>query len=335
LQAMRRKMDALKKTAARFRQLEKTLRTGEQRFEAIYRCLPVPTITWKRQGQDFTIIDYNIAAEEFTAGLMANFIGKRASLVYHDRPDIREKLARCFAEQSTLKEETPYRMFTKGDQKVIAFTFTYVPPDLVLSHMEDITGRKSAEEKIRRSEKQLRTLSTRLLTTAENERRHIARELHDSIGQYLTAIKLNAENTADLLARHQPEEAMTHLHAGIPLIRQTIDEIRRMMMDLRPTILDDLGILATLSWLCREMQAVHPRVALEKNIRIAERDIPEPLKIIIYRIVQESLHNALKHSQEAHIQIDMTEKRKQVVLAVTDNGVGFDPQAVRSRLSLP
>ncbi|MDD5171124.1 MAG: histidine kinase, partial [Syntrophales bacterium] len=189
LRYMRSRWAGLERRASDLRQMEKSVRRSEERFKAIYRCIPIPTITWQRQGGDFVIVDYNIAAEEFSDGLLANFVGKRACLLYADRPDIREKMDRCFHEQSIIKVETPYRMFTKGDRRVIIFTFTFVPPDLVLSHMDDITGRKAADEELQRSEKQLRALSNRLLTTAENERKRIARGLHDSIGQYLTAIK--------------------------------------------------------------------------------------------------------------------------------------------------
>ena len=324
MQAMHQKIAHLEKVTAELRQMEESVRTSEERLKTVYRCLPIPTITWEKQGDDFIIADYNLAAEEFTAGLLANFIGKRASLVYHDRPDIQAKLARCFADKTILKEETLYRMFTKGDQKIIAFTFSYVPPDLVLLHIEDITERRAAEEKILKSQKQLRALSSRLLTTAENERRRIARGLHDSIGQYLTAIKLSAENMVDLLQRHELAKAMRLLETGIPLIRQTIDEVRQIMMALRPTILDDLGILATLSWLCRELQTIHGHIHFDKDLRIAEQDIPEPLKIVIYRITQESLNNAVKHSQAEHIKVCLQKTRKRIVLSITDNGIGFD-----------
>lgn len=334
LRVMRQKIAHEEKAASELRQLEESVRTSEERFKTVYRCLPIPTLTWERQGDDFTLIDYNTAAEEFTDGLLAHFIGKRASLVYHDRPDIREKLARCFAEQTILKEETPYRMFTKGDQKIIAFTFSYVPPNLVLCHIEDITERRATEEKILKSEKQLRALSSRLLTTVEKERKRIARDLHDSIGQYLTAIKLNTENAINRLLQQEQAEARDHLEAGIPLIRQTIDELRRIMMDLRPTILDDLGILATLSWLCRELQAIHSHVHIEKNLRMAEKNIPEPLKTAIYRISQESLNNALKHSQAEQIKISLQKIRGRIVLTVQDNGVGFDPQNVSNGVGL-
>ena len=151
--------------------------------------------------------------------------------------------------------------------------------------------------------------------------------LHDSIGQYLTAIKFAAENLVEILQRQEWDAAMRNLETGIPMIRQTIDELRHIMMDLRPTILDDLGISATLSWLCRGLQKLHSQIHFEKDLRIEESNVPEPLKIVIYRIAQEALNNAIKYSQAKRIKISLYKSRKRIVLAVTDNGVGFDPDA--------
>ena len=324
---LRSQVAELERMTSALRRMERSVRSSEEKYRALFRCNPVPTITWQSQGEDFVLADYNMAAEEFSGGLLVNFIGKKASLLYHDRPDIQKILARCFERNTVICEEMSYRMFTRGDDRLIFFTFAFVPPDLVLSHMDDVTRRRAVEEQMLRSEAQMRTLSDRLLTAAEDERKRIASELHDSIGQYLTAIKLNAENTASLLQDGACTDAMSSLTAGIPLIRQTIDEIRRVMMSLRPTILDDLGILATLSWLCREMQVISGGLKLERDIRITEQDIPEPLKIIIFRIIQESLNNAIKYSHADHVWIGLKKSKKEIVLTVTDDGIGFDPQA--------
>ncbi|MDQ5988700.1 MAG: hypothetical protein CSYNP_04461 [Syntrophus sp. SKADARSKE-3] len=161
---------------------------------------------------------------------------------------------RSYDGRTVVKRESPYRLVTKGLDKYISFTFAYAPPDLVLCHMEDVTRRKVAEEKLRKSESELRALSFKLMKVEEKERKRIARELHDSIGQYLTAIKFNAENILTRLTQNDQETVIETLQAGIPLIQRTIEEVRRIMMDLRPTILDDLGIIATISWFCRSFR---------------------------------------------------------------------------------
>lgn len=340
LEAMRRKIAKLEKEARERKRIGKLLQESELKLRAQYRHNPVPTITWQRRGDNFIIIDYNLAAEAFTDGLIVNFIGQGARSIYEDRPDIINDMWRCFQGQTVVKRETLYRMFTKGIERIIAFTFAFVPPDLVLSHMEDITQRKTMEDLLTRSGKELRALSSRLLTMTEQERKRVSRELHDSIGQYLTTIKFNTENALNQMFQEQYAAAASSLQAGIPLIRQTIEEIRRIMMDLRPSILDDLGIIATLSWFCREFQSVYTHIGIEKHIRLKEQQVPEALKVIIYRILQEAVNNAAKHSRADLIRIGLEINEGKLQLSIEDNGKGFnvrhafDKAALQPRVGL-
>ncbi len=307
------------------RRMEDYLLQSEERLRIQYRCIPVPTLTWKRKGDDFIITDYNIAMEELTDGLISDHLGARASAVFNKRPDIIADFRTCFTERRIVKRETPYRLFTNRKQKHIAFTYAYVPPDLVLVHLDDITPRKQAEEALLQSRRELRRLSSRLLSAAEQERKRMARDLHDSIGQHLTAIKFNAENILTLIDQGREEMAARSIKAGIPVIRQTIEEVRRIIMALRPTVLDDLGILATISWFCREFQQIYGHIAIEQAISLQESDIPEELKIVIYRLLQEALHNVAKHSGADRIRIALGKDRKRLRLVIADNGRGFDP----------
>ena len=100
-------------------------------------------------------------------------------------------------------------------------------------------------------------------------------------------------------------------------------------MDLRPSILDDLGILATISWFCREFENVHPDIRVEKEVTVEEDDVPDNLKIIIYRILQEAFNNAAKHSRASRIRVRLSKANTSIVLTVGDNGTGFDMEEVR------
>ena len=154
-------------------------------------------------------------------------------------------------------------MFTREIEKIIIFTFTYMPPDSVITHMEDITERKMAQQKLQTSEKQLRAMSAQLMNVEERQKKHISRELHDSIGQYLTAIKFSMETTHQhLIEKQDIPKAVALLETGVNLLKQTIDEVRRIMMDLRPTILDDLGTPSNLPILAAEFASA--RSLLEK-----------------------------------------------------------------------
>jgi signal transduction histidine kinase len=332
---MQRRRSAISEKAEIERlRIENYLRESEERLRTQYRFIPIPTVTWQKRKNDFYMVDYNIAEEEFTDGLVKNLVGKKAEDIHRDRPDILVDLTRCYDERTVIKRESPYRLVTKGLDKYISFTFAYAPPDLVLCHMEDITPRKIAEEKLRKSEGELRALSSKLMKVEERERKRIARELHDSIGQYLTAIKFNAENILTRLLQKDDETAIETLQTGIPLIQQTIEEVRRIMMDLRPTILDDLGIIATISWFCREFQIVFGNIKVEKQILLNEYQIPEPLKIIIYRIMQESMNNAAKYSKADLIRVRLKQVKQRIELTIMDNGIGFDTDRKHKGLGL-
>ncbi len=332
---LRKRIAELESNEIKLKQMEEMIQASKERLKIQFRHTHIPTITWQKKGNDFIVADYNITMEDFTDGLIGNFLDKPASIIYKDRPDIQANLNTCFNEHYLIKRETPYRMFTRQTEKIIIFTFTYMPPDSVITHMEDITERKMAQQKLQISEKQLHVLSAQLMNVEERQRKHISRELHDSIGQYLTAIKFSMETTHQhLIGKQDISKAVVLLETGVNLLKQTIDEVRRIMMDLRPSILDDLGILATISWFCRELQAVYSRMHVEQDIQLKEEDIPEHLKIIIYRILQEALNNAAKHSSADHVCVSLKKAKNKIQLTIEDNGKGFDLKQVASNYDI-
>jgi PAS domain S-box-containing protein len=188
----------------------------------------------------------------------------------------------------------------------------------------DMTKRREAEEALRESGKELRILSNQLLSAEEKERKRIARELHDGIGQALSAIKFSVENSLRQLGNETDQSELKSLEAVIPLTQKTIEEVRRIVKDLRPSILDDLGILATINWFCREFQDIYADTRIERDIEIQEEDIPSPLKTVIYRILQEALNNVAKHSQANLVRLTLKKYDHRIELKIQDNGVGFD-----------
>jgi len=188
----------------------------------------------------------------------------------------------------------------------------------------DINEHKRTEEALRRSEKELRILSSQLLTAEETERKRIARELHDSVGQALSAIKFRVENAMEEFRKDPPALNIESLEPIIPLAQKTIEEVRRIVKDLRPSILDDLGILATIAWFCREFQNIYSTVSISREIAITEKDIPVSLKTFIYRIMQEALNNVAKHSQADHVRLCLQKTNGRIELLIEDNGQGFN-----------
>ena len=190
--------------------------------------------------------------------------------------------------------------------------------------VSDRTKRRKAEQALRESGKELRILSNQLLSAEEKERKRIARELHDGIGQALSAIKFSVENSLRQLRNEADHSELKSLEAVIPLTQKTIEEVRRIVKDLRPSILDDLGILATINWFCREFQDIYAGIRIKREIDIQEGDIPSSLKTVIYRILQEALNNIAKHSRADLIQLALEKSDSGIELKIQDNGVGFD-----------
>lgn len=175
----------------------------------------------------------------------------------------------------------------------------------------------------------MRALSGRLLTTQEQERKRIAGELHDSIGSSLSAIKFSLEEMAVRKGPGFPEAES--LKALIGMTQHAIDESRRIITDLRPSILDDLGITATIDWFSRHFRTIYSRIRIEDDIAIEEERIPESLKIVIFRIVQEAFHNIAKYSRAERVNLLLRRREDRIELLIRDNGVGFDPASVTCR----
>ncbi len=188
----------------------------------------------------------------------------------------------------------------------------------------DITKRKRAEEALNQSKEQLRFLSSRLLEAQEEERKRIAGELHDSIGQSLAAIKFNVENVLEKIGKAVNGRILNSLEQIIPLVQNSMEEARRIYTGLRPSMLDDLGIIATIGWFCREFQKTYQSICVEQQMGIEEIEISEPLKIVIFRIVQEALNNIAKHSGAELVNLCLERREGCLELTIEDNGSGFD-----------
>jgi len=205
-----------------------------------------------------------------------------------------------------------------------------VTNQMIESVSTEITERQRAQEALHESEEELRHLSSQLLKVQEHERKRISRELHDSIGQSLTAIKFGLENVRNQVPPDAREASVELLATLIPLVQQASEEVRRIHMDLRPSMLDDLGILATINWLCREFQVIYAGIRIEKQVDIEEKDVPQPLKIVIFRILQEALNNVAKHSDADLVRLHFRKTRDTIGLTIRDNGCGFDVEDLRS-----
>jgi len=118
------------------------------------------------------------------------------------------------------------------------------------------------------------------------------------------------------------------------MIQNAIEESRRISMDLWPSILDDLGILSAIGWFCRQFGIAYSGIAIERQLDIKEHEIPTSLKVVIYRVLQESLNNVAKHSRADRVYISLWKQEGTIELTIEDNGIGFDLETSRKGLGL-
>jgi len=196
-----------------------------------------------------------------------------------------------------------------------------------MTSLVDIHRHKQTEKKLRGSEEYLRLLSRKIIDTQENERKRVARELHDSVGNNLAAIKLALEEKLESMKTGNRNDLYS-LENIIANIKDTILEVRRISNHLMPSVLEDLGLVKAIRWLCREQGQYYQNVRINHRIEIEEDRLPERIKIAIFRVIQESVSNALRHGQADTIELVLTNADHHIELRVTDNGCGFDPKQI-------
>jgi PAS domain S-box-containing protein len=188
----------------------------------------------------------------------------------------------------------------------------------------DITARAQA---LRQSESDVRLLSAQFMAAQELERQRIARELHDSVGQALGGVKFGLETCEAQIAAGATAAAAKTLRQFAGRIQSVVEEVRRISMNLRPSTLDDLGILPTLGWFTREFRTIYHQLELEVQIDLQEDEIAVPVKTAIYRIVQEAFNNVVSHSGARSVRLALRRAGGQIELRIQDDGAGFDTAA--------
>ena len=194
--------------------------------------------------------------------------------------------------------------------------------------INDITQRAREKKDLLRSRRTLRELSASMVEAREEERRRIARELHDELGQRLTALKL--EMTA--CQRDHPDLAVgERAQLMLDMLDDTVASARRIAMDLRPLMLDDLGLPEAIDWLLKEFKR---RTGIEVVARLGEdlRELSPNLATTLYRIVQEALTNITRHAQATRVVVVLESRHQELLLTIQDNGVGFT-KGIRARAS--
>jgi len=284
---------------------EQALRESERRLALHVEHTPLAVLEWETAGQKITA--WNPSAERIFGYAAQDLIGKRSVdiLVPDERKTQLEPLWRGQFDERNLR--STHHNLTRSGQTVICEWYSTALKDetgqtvRVAALVLDITARQRALEA--------------LLTAQEEERGRISRDLHDGVGQSLTATLLGLNELGSALGpeRLEPLKRLT---------AQTLDDVRRISRDLRPALLDELGLKAALGRFARELSS-QSGVDIDVLTRLPEH-LDQSTRIVIYRVVQEALTNVVRHARAEHTSVIVTADEARIQLVVEDDGQGFD-----------
>ncbi len=195
-----------------------------------------------------------------------------------------------------------------------------------------LTDRWRTEEELRQSREQLRELSKRTHSAVEDERKRIAREIHDELGQRLSLLQLDLGMLANGLPPSE-KKLRNKAKSMTRLIDKTIRSIQKISTDLRPTLLDDLGLGAAVSWEAMEFQK-RTRIQCTATVHPADLTLNQDQSIALFRILQETLTNVLRHARAKKVQVRLTQCDGTIVLSVRDDGKGITPEQIADPKSI-
>ena len=305
--------------------------------------LPVGYLTLNRYGQ---IVDLNLTAAR-QLGMERGRLIEKHFQYFVLQPDKKEFLSHLNAIfDNRERQTTEVRLSSIGGGQFHArIESIYAERDEgreCRTSMSDVTLRKNGEKALQKAHhelerrveertaalekanQELRQIPSKLISVQEEERKRLASELHDSIGQTLAAVKFWVEMALKLRDAGDGQAALNHLEQFVPILQRSIEETRNIYMGLRPSMLDSVGLLSTLEWLRQECMKLYPERHVELETGVAEEEIPENLKVNIFRIAQEALNNIAKHSKAEWVDISLSKNGGEIELVVSDDGVGMD-----------
>jgi signal transduction histidine kinase len=244
-----------------------------------------------------------------------------------------ERIANWNSQQLGASDREMFRSFASLQARQTRLLATALIAGLMLSLASafyllrlEQEGRRRYQE-LARSRRELEELSARLVDAQETERRSISRELHDEVGQSLGALLVEAGRLAAAVPAGNTQ-IKDHVDKIKSVAETTVQTVRNIALLLRPSMLDDLGLIAALEWQGREVSR-RSEMEVEVQSEGVSEKIPDEYRICIYRLVQEALNNAARHSSAKNARVTVEQTADKILVRVFDDGRGFDPQRVR------
>ena len=317
--------------------LKQEIETLRHQFRRIFEMSPIAILI--TEGE-LALFANNACLRLFAATEFEHIKGKSVYDFFHlkSRPTLRGQITRALTgklEACVLNERLLRRdgSLCSVEIAIVAlYGATNMPHNtesIVQFVITDITEREKASDELLRSRQELRRLSGSLIDAREEERRRIARELHDELGQRLSALKMDLTSLGHELHGRASQKRQLDM---LQMLDNTVAAVRRLAADLRPLMLDDLGLNAAIEWLARETAR---RMSLEITVRLDEAEPPLNHRVAttLYRMVQEALTNVGRHAQASTVQIDLRQLGTELILTVQDDGIGLPSVPARSETS--
>lgn len=247
-----------------------------------------------------------------------------------DQEGVMRRMRQRFTGQSTTTPHTARGITRHGEVlhfESLARFVMYQDEPAITGTLVNVTSCVLAQEKLEKHRRQLKRLSAQLIASREAESKRISQELHDVIGQALTAVSINLAHIKQDLSQDAPPAIHERLAESETLIGQTLTQTRKLSLELRPTMLDDLGLLPTLRWYIHQFKnRLNIKAAFTTN-GIHQSFSPE-VETVVYRVVQEGLTNVARHAQASQVAVNLSYAAEQLAITIADDGIGFDVQAL-------
>ena len=323
--------EELKTEIAERKRIEAELRASEERFRAIFNSAAVGIAQVDTDGRWLLVNQKLCDIVGYTPEELQSRTFQDITYPEDLNPDL-EYVRRILADE--IQTYSLDKRYIRKDSSLVWINLTgslVREPNgkqkYFIAVIQDINERKRSQEIQLKMQERLKTLSSKLIEAQEAERRRLARELHDEIGQALTAVKINLQTLQHVSNVNQAELPMQE---SIGIVEVALQQVRSLSLDLRPSLLDDLGLVVALRWYI-DRQTQRSGIIGEFLAEPLTAKLSPNLETTCFRIVQEALTNIVRHAKAQQVTVELSQQETQLHLIIRDDGIGFDVYAAREK----